>query len=404
MLGSLAGWGEKLEAVVSLVAIAVLLLILNWFYHRVYWQENLSDLHKRKKRILAGASIGVLSAQAIGLIALGFSSVYREGFETVLFLQAMSLEAGPWTVLQGVAVGFAGVLAVFGLVIALERRLPHKKMLIATGVLITGVLAVLVGHTVQTTQVVGWVPVTPVEGLTLPYWAGTWFGLFPTWEGLVAQAAAVAFVVGSYLAAEAVRRRKRARILDAPVARTAAAATARVDALAADLPGQVRELRLEELLPRERDGLRGAGHRDEHRAAVRARRRAREHRRRADLLPAQHPEELAEPGKGLLEQARERVVRRVALGDAGPSVDDDDLRAPHEVVHRGADLVRLVADDVVAGDDRSGRGDALLEPRAVRVGLARSRVADRDHADRHRAALLRGGAMCVGSHRARSYG
>jgi high-affinity iron transporter len=229
VLGSLAGWGEKLEAVVSLVAIAVLLLILNWFYHRVYWQENLSDLHKRKKRILAGASIGVLSAQAIGLIALGFSSVYREGFETVLFLQAMSLEAGPWTVLQGVAVGFAGVLAVFGLVIALERRLPHKKMLIATGVLITGVLAVLVGHTVQTTQVVGWVPVTPVEGLTLPYWAGTWFGLFPTWEGLVAQAAAVAFVVGSYLAAEAVRRRKRARILDAPVTRTAAAATARVD-------------------------------------------------------------------------------------------------------------------------------------------------------------------------------
>jgi high-affinity iron transporter len=60
------------------------------------------------------------------------------------------------------------------------------------------------------------VPVTPVEGLTLPYWAGTWFGLFPTWEGLVAQAAAVAFVVGSYLAAEAVRRRKRARIVFSP--------------------------------------------------------------------------------------------------------------------------------------------------------------------------------------------
>ena len=190
LLGSLAGWGEKLEAVVSLVAIAVLLLILNWFYHRVYWQENLQGLHKRKKRILAGASIGVLSAQAVGLVALGFSSVYREGFETVLFLQAMTLEAGAFTVLQGVAVGFAGVLAVFGLVIALERRLPHKKMLVATGVLITGVLVVLVGQTVQTMQVVGWLPVTPVEGLTLPYWAGTWFGVFPTWEGLLAQAAA----------------------------------------------------------------------------------------------------------------------------------------------------------------------------------------------------------------------
>ena len=213
VLGSLAGWGERLEAVVSLVAIGVLLLVLNWFYHRVYWQENLQDLHRRKKRILGGASLGILSAQAIGLVALGFSSVYREGFETVLFLQALTLEAGAWTVLQGVVLGFAGVLAVFALVVGLERRLPHKRMLAATGLMITAVLVVLVGHTVQTLQVVGWLPVTPVDGLMLPYWSGQWLGLFPTWEGLLAQAAAAAFVVGSYLAAEALRSRRRSRIL-----------------------------------------------------------------------------------------------------------------------------------------------------------------------------------------------
>jgi high-affinity iron transporter len=217
VLGSLAGWGERLEAVVSLVAIAVLLLILNWFYHRVYWQENLQDLHRRKKRILAGASLGVLSAQALGLVALGFSSVYREGFETVLFLQALTLEAGAWTVLQGVTLGFAGVLGVFTLVVALERRLPHRRMLVATGLLITGVLVVLVGQTVQTCQAVGWLPVTPVQGLTLPFWTGMWLGVYPTWEGLLAQAAALAFVLGSYVAAEAIRARRRARILAAPI-------------------------------------------------------------------------------------------------------------------------------------------------------------------------------------------
>jgi high-affinity iron transporter len=265
VLGSLAGWGERLEAVVSLVAIAVLLLILNWFYHRVYWQENLHDLHKKKKRVLAGASVGIISAQALGLVALGFSSVYREGFETVLFLQALTLEAGAWTVLQGVLLGFAGVVGVFALVVALERRLPHKKMLIATGLLITGVLAVLVGHTVQTMQVVGWMPITPVEGLTLPFWTGTWLGLFPTWEGLLLQAASIAFVLGSYVAAEALRAHKRRRILAAPV--TARAATA---PSAGELPGEMGELRFEELLPRERNGLRGAGSRDDDRAAVRA--------------------------------------------------------------------------------------------------------------------------------------
>jgi hypothetical protein len=41
--------------------------------------------------------------------------------------------------------------------------------------------------------------------------------LYPTWEGLLAQAAALAFVLGSYVAAEALRARRRARILAAPI-------------------------------------------------------------------------------------------------------------------------------------------------------------------------------------------
>jgi high-affinity iron transporter len=213
ILTSLAGFGERLEAIVSLLAIGVLLVILNWFYHRVYWQENLQALHRRKRSILSAAGLSVTAAQLTGLVLLGFSSVYREGFETVLFLQALTLEAGAWTVLQGIAVGFAAVVAVFVLVVALERKLPHKKMLIATGVLITLVLVVMIGSTVQTLQKVGWLAVTPVDGLELPYWSGVWLGLYPTWEGLLLQGAAAVFVVGSYFAAEALRVRRRSRKL-----------------------------------------------------------------------------------------------------------------------------------------------------------------------------------------------
>jgi high-affinity iron transporter len=209
VLTSLTAYGEKLEAIVSLIAIGVLLLILNWFYHRVYWQENLQGLHQKKRRVLAGAGLSLAAAQMVGLALLGFSSVYREGFETVLFLQAMTLEAGAVTVLEGVAVGLIGVLAVFVLVFSLERKLPHKKMLIATGILITWVLVVMVGTTVQTLQKVGWVGVTPIEKLELPYWAGLWLGVFPTWQGVLAQAAALVFVVGSYFGAEALRKRRR---------------------------------------------------------------------------------------------------------------------------------------------------------------------------------------------------
>ncbi len=215
VLGSLSRYGEKLEALVSLVAIGVLLLILNWFYHRVYWNEHLAELHGRKKKIL-GVGVGVAAAQLIGLAMLGFSSVYREGFETVLFLQAIVLEAGAGSVLVGVAIGLAATLAVGLLTIRLQRKLPHKKMLIATGLLILWVLVVMVGTTAQTLQVVGWVPVTPVEGLRLPYWAGLWLGIFPTWEGLLAQGAAIAFVLGSYVLAETLRKRKRRAILEKP--------------------------------------------------------------------------------------------------------------------------------------------------------------------------------------------
>jgi high-affinity iron transporter len=219
VLGSLSRYGEKLEAMVSLVAIGVLLLILNWFYHRVYWGEHLAGLHGKKKKII-GVGVGAAAAQMIGLTMLGFTSVYREGFETVLFLQAIVLEAGAGIVLIGVAIGLAATLAVGYLTIRLQRKLPHKKMLVATGLLILWVLVVMVGTTAQTLQVVGWIPVTPVEGLRLPYWAGLWLGIFPTWEGLLAQGAAIVFVLGSYFAAEQLRARRRRAILDKPLAET----------------------------------------------------------------------------------------------------------------------------------------------------------------------------------------
>ena len=54
---------------------------------------------------------------------------------------------------------------------------------------------------------------TPIEGLELPYWAGLWLGVYPTWQGLLAQVAAAAFVLGSYVAAERLRARRRSRIV-----------------------------------------------------------------------------------------------------------------------------------------------------------------------------------------------
>lgn len=203
VLSAFRGYGERLEAVVSLVAIGVLLLITNWFFHRVYWTDWMADLHDRKKTLLGSAAAG----QLFGFVMLGFSSVYREGFETVLFLQALVLEAGAWTVLQGTALGMVGVLGVGWLTFKLQSRLPYKRMLVVTGVLIGAVLLVMVGNTVHVMQLVGWMPIHPVRWLSLPYWSGLWFGLYPTWEGFGFQAAAAVFVIGSYILAESMQKR-----------------------------------------------------------------------------------------------------------------------------------------------------------------------------------------------------
>jgi high-affinity iron transporter len=214
LLRSLDQYGEKLEAVVGLVAIGVLLLITNWFFHKVYWSEWIAKFHRQRKRYEQLEKRGFVSAQAIGLFVLGLTSVYREGFETVLFLQSLQLSAGTATVLEGAGLGLAMTFAVGAVTFYFQRKLPYKKMLIVTGVFIGFVLVVMVGQTVRTMQGTGWIPITPLE-IDLPYWPGLWLGVYPTIETIGAQLAAAVFVIGSYFLAQEMKvkgpRRKRAR-------------------------------------------------------------------------------------------------------------------------------------------------------------------------------------------------
>jgi high-affinity iron transporter len=215
LLDSLSQYGEKLEAAVGVVAIGVLLLVMNWFFHRVYWTEWIKG-HRDRGKALTGAALaaGAGAATVAGLYTLGFTSVFREGFETVLFLQALQLSSGTGVVLAGVTLGLILTGIVGAVTFALERKLPYKKMLIATGVLIALVLVVLVGNTARTMQGVGWLSIHPID-IDLPLWMGTWLGVYPTVETLTAQALAFCFVIGSYFAAEWMRKRDLRRAIAA---------------------------------------------------------------------------------------------------------------------------------------------------------------------------------------------
>jgi high-affinity iron transporter len=196
---------ELLEAIVSVIAIIMLLIITNWFFHKVYWVDHLAGFHKRKSEIMRGAAAG----QFIGMALLGFTSIYREGFETVIFLQALVLDSGIMIVLQGVGLGLLGVAVVGFVTLYLGKRLPYMTMMVFTGILIGGVLFIIVGKTVRVMQVVGWLPIAPIEGVSFPYWWGQWFGVYPTWQGAAAQFIVVLFVLGSYYIARHQTTRQR---------------------------------------------------------------------------------------------------------------------------------------------------------------------------------------------------
>ena len=194
-----------LQAATGLLAVIVLLVIMNWFFHKIYWGGWIRAHNRRRKTLLADASADEISRSRLwwGLILLGFTSLYREGFEVVLFLQSYHLRLGGGVVLKGALLGLVltGMVAV--LTFVLQQRLPYRKMLITTGILLGVVLLVMVGEQAQEMQLAHWIPTTEISSLKnyMPPWMGLWFAVFPTTETLIAQFIAALLVVGSYYAA-----------------------------------------------------------------------------------------------------------------------------------------------------------------------------------------------------------
>ncbi len=192
-----------IQAATGLLAILVLLLVMNWFFHRVYWTGWIT-LHTAKKNEIV-QDPNRLSKAFLGLAVLGLTSVYREGFEVVLFLQTIRMQVGTATVVLGTTVGIVLTLMVAFLTFRAHQRLPYKKMLVLTGVMLGAVLLVMVGESVQEMQLAGWLPSTEIAGWVWPAWLNVWFAVYPTAESLAAQALAAVAVLGSYATAEYAR-------------------------------------------------------------------------------------------------------------------------------------------------------------------------------------------------------
>ncbi|HTK09031.1 MAG TPA: FTR1 family protein [Ktedonobacteraceae bacterium] len=191
----------SLQAWTGLLAVVVLLIVMNWFFHKVYWTGWISFQNRRKQQILEQAKNPDSARASLlwGLAFLGFVSFYREGFEVVLFLQSYYLQLGGTVVFFGAMVGvlFSAILAFLSFVG--NQHVPYKRMLVLTGALLAIVLFIMVGEQVFEMEQAGWFSAAPIGWLSwIPDWAGIWLSIFPDWFSFFAQVVAILLVIGSY--------------------------------------------------------------------------------------------------------------------------------------------------------------------------------------------------------------
>src|SRR3954469_24668595 len=138
---------ELLEAVTALVAVVVLVVVSFWLVSRL---EHRRRMEFMRARVASAMAAGTTAA----FVGLGFTAVFREGFETVLFYQALALFAQGlilWVVLGAIAaaVALAGVRYAIP---SLGKRLPLKPLLVGgAGVLLLMSVA-FVGNAIRSLQ------------------------------------------------------------------------------------------------------------------------------------------------------------------------------------------------------------------------------------------------------------
>jgi high-affinity iron transporter len=177
---------ELIEGVVSIVAVAMLMYV-------GFWLHSKSEIGKWKEYVNQLVKGAVNNQSLLGLAGLSFFVVFREVFESVLFLSALNLEsAGKQTnaIGLGVVAAFAVVIIMAWLVLRFSTKLPIPKLFKISSIVMGLLAIVLTGKGVHSFQVLNYIP---VHGL--PMFRFELLGIFPTVETCVAQLFALMLVI-----------------------------------------------------------------------------------------------------------------------------------------------------------------------------------------------------------------
>lgn len=192
---------EIMEGLVSLLAVIVLLFVGFWLHDKSHAKQWKEFVEKKIGKLLQ-------KDKMIGLAAFSFVIVFREAFEVILFLRAISLEA---TSKNQSAIGL-GLLAAFVLIgviaylfLNYSKKIPIRQLFRYSSWIIILLSVILIGKGVHSMQESGWVTATGV-GLIPQV---DWLGIYPTIETLLAQVALLAIVFLSYYFNDQKRRKEQ---------------------------------------------------------------------------------------------------------------------------------------------------------------------------------------------------
>jgi high-affinity iron transporter len=171
---------EFIEGASLLLAVVVLFSVSYWLISKVEaakWQQFI------KEKVTAALEQG--GGRALAFVA--FLAVYREGAETALFYQALFNE-GPHVALPislGIAAGFVALAVVFTMFYRFGVKIPLRPFFSVTSVLLYYMAFVFMGKGVRELQEGNIIPLSAIRGF--PH--VEWLGLFPSWQGVLAQLA-----------------------------------------------------------------------------------------------------------------------------------------------------------------------------------------------------------------------
>jgi FTR1 family protein len=171
---------ELVEGVTALVAVAVLLYVSHWLFQKTYIHDWKSYL---REHLGAAVSRGSLWA----MMGLAFAAVYREGFETVLFYQALLLDAGGQAVLSGFVPGLLVITAVGWAIIKAGMKLPLKQVFAVTNSILLYLALVFLGKGIYNLQESGAFAAHPIDWLPSHPALQQLFGFYPLAETVLAQ-------------------------------------------------------------------------------------------------------------------------------------------------------------------------------------------------------------------------